>query len=56
MWRTRLHLLHMFTGVVIAILLGIHVVILHLDAILDFFGINATDPTSWQSMITRATT
>ncbi|MBA7670329.1 hypothetical protein ES703_78474 [subsurface metagenome] len=54
MWRTRLHLLHMLTGVLIASLLGIHLVILHLDAILGFFGINATEPTSWQSMITRA--
>ena len=54
MWRTRLHLLHMLTGVLIASLLGIHMVILHLDAILGFFGINTTEPTSWQSMIARA--
>lgn len=54
MWRTRLHLLHMLTGVLIASLLGIHLVILHLDAILGFFGVAATEPTSWQSMITRA--
>jgi len=54
MGRTRLHLLHMFTGVLIASLLGIHVVILHLDAVLGFFGVDATEPTSWQSMIARA--
>ena len=54
MWRTRLHLLHMLTGVLIAVLLGIHMVILHLDAILSFFGVNTTDPISWQAMIARA--
>ena len=54
MRTTRLHLLHMLTGVVIAVLLGIHVVVLHLDAILGFFGVDATEPTSWGSMIGRA--
>jgi len=44
----------MFTGVLIAILLGIHMVILHLDGILGFFGVDATEPTSWGSMIGRA--
>ena len=54
MWTTRLHLLHMFSGVVIAVLLGIHMVILHLGTILGFFGADATDATSWQSMLDRA--
>jgi len=54
MGRTRLHILHMFTGVLIASLLGIHMVILHLDAVLRFFGATTTDPTSWGSMIARA--
>ncbi len=54
MRTTRLNLLHMFTGVAIAALLGIHMVILHLDAVLGFFGVDATEPTSWQSMIERA--
>jgi succinate dehydrogenase hydrophobic anchor subunit len=44
----------MFTGVAIAVLLGIHMVILHLDAVLGFFGLDATDPTSWASMMERA--
>ena len=52
--RTRLHLLHMLAGAVIAILLGIHMVILHLDAVLGFFGVDATEPTSWGAMISRA--
>ena len=54
MRTTRLNLLHMFTGVAIAALLGIHMVILHLDAVLGVFGVDATEPTSWQSMIERA--
>ena len=44
----------MLTGVLIAALLGIHMVILHLDTILGFFGVDATEPTSWGSMIGRA--
>ncbi len=54
MRTTRLNLLHMFTGVVIAVLLGIHMVIINLDAVLGFFGVDATEPTSWGSMISRA--
>ena len=54
MRTTRLHLLHIFSGAVIAVLLGIHMVVLHLDAVLGFFGVDATEPTSWGSMISRA--
>ena len=43
----RLHILHMFSGAVIAVLLGIHMVILHLDAVLGFFGVDSANPTSW---------
>ena len=52
--RARLHLVHILAGVVIAVLLGIHMVILHLDAVLGFFGADTTDPTSWGAMIERA--
>ena len=52
--RARLHLVHMLAGVLIAVLLGIHMVILHLDAVLGFFGVDATEPTSWGAMISRA--
>ena len=55
MRTTRFHLLHMFSGVLIAVLLGTHIVIQHLNAILGFFGVSITDTTSWQSMIDRAT-
>ncbi len=51
---TYLRLLQLATGVLIAVLLGIHMAISHLDAILGFFGIDATEPTSWESMIDRA--
>ena len=54
MRTTRFHLLHMLTGTLIALLLGTHMVILHLDNILGFFGVNVTEPTSWKSMIDRA--
>ena len=54
MRATRLQLLHIFTGVVIAVLLGIHMVIFHLGAILGFFGVDITEPTSWGAMIGRA--
>ncbi len=54
MRTTRLKLVHMLTGAVIAVLLGIHMVVLNLDTILGFFGVDAAEPTSWESMISRA--
>jgi len=44
----------MLAGVMIAVLLGIHMVVLHLDAILGFFGVAITEPVSWEAMIGRA--
>lgn len=55
MRRTRLHLIHLLSAVVIAVLLGIHMVIQHLDMILGFFGVDVTGATSWSSMIGRST-
>lgn len=54
MRTTRLQLLLMLTGVVIAVLLGIHMVVINLDAVLGFFGVDAAEPTSWGSMIGRS--
>ena len=54
MHNTRLWFLQLVTGALIAILLGIHMVMMHLDTILGFFGINAVEMTSWESMIDRA--
>jgi succinate dehydrogenase hydrophobic anchor subunit len=44
----------MLSAIVIAVLLGIHMVVLHLDAVLGFFGVDAAEPTSWGSMIGRS--
>ena len=52
--RTRFQLLHMLSGIIIAVLLGIHMVILHLGKFLSFFGIKAAEPTSWESMMNRS--
>ena len=54
MRNTYLQLIHLITGVLIAVLLGIHMVIMHLDAILGFFGVEMVHVTSWESMIGRA--
>lgn len=51
---TYLWLMQLITGVLIAVLLGIHMVMQHLVDILLFFGINLNDPTSWNSMIERS--
>ncbi len=54
MRATYLWLLQMATGVLIAVLLGIHLTISHLDDILGFFGADAAEVTSWESMMDRA--
>ena len=54
MRNTYLWILQLVTGVLIAVFLGIHMVIQHLDAVLDFFGVNAAEATSWTSMIERS--
>jgi len=48
---TYLRIWQLFTGVAVAILLGIHIVMLHLTRI---FGASAADLTSWESMLGRA--
>jgi len=54
MRNTYIWLLQIITGVLIAVFLGIHMVLQHLDAVLGFFGANMADLTSWASMIDRA--
>ena len=54
MRNTYLQFLQLVTGALIAILLGIHMVVMHLDAILGFFGVDVTEATSWNSMKDRA--
>ncbi len=46
---TYLWFVQLVTGVLIAVLLGIHMVVQHLNAVLG-----TTDPTAWGSMISRA--
>lgn len=52
MFRTRMHLLFLFSAIGTAIFLGIHMVVQHLNHIL---ATGDPDPTSWASMINRAT-
>ena len=54
MRTVRLQLIHMFSGIFIAVLLGIHMVISHLNDILGFLGVKAYEPTSWESVAGRA--
>ncbi len=50
--NTYLQLAQIITGALVGILLTIHMVVMHLDAILGFFGI--VNDTSWSSMMIRA--
>ena len=54
MKNTYLQFVQMITGVFVAVLLGLHIAVMHLDVILGFFGIKIADVTSWNSMIERA--
>ena len=54
MRNTYLQFVQLITGILIAILLAIHMIIQHLDNILLFFSIDVRHATSWTSMIGRA--
>ena len=55
MRNTRLWFLSIFAAGLMVILLGAHMVLLHLNDILTFLGANnLAEPTSWDSMIERA--
>lgn len=54
MKNTYLWLAQLVTGILIAVTLGIHMVWMHLDNILNAFGIDAKEPTSWSSMLQRS--
>jgi succinate dehydrogenase / fumarate reductase membrane anchor subunit len=45
---------HVGAGVVILVLLGLHMVIMHLDATLAFLGVGGGDPIEWDSVAERA--
>jgi len=54
MRQTYLWLLQLAAGVFVAALLGLHMVLMHLNDILGVFGMSGADPTSFASMISRA--
>lgn len=51
MLKTRLHLLFLFSAIAIAVLLGIHMAILHLNNVL---ATGEADPTAWTPMMSRS--
>lgn len=54
MRHTYLWLAQLVTGALLFVFLGIHMVMMHLEDILGFFGIEIHEPTSWGSMMERA--
>ena len=54
MRTTYLRFLQLITGGLIFLFAGTHLVLMHLDDILGFFGVGIGQPTSWASMIERA--
>jgi succinate dehydrogenase / fumarate reductase membrane anchor subunit len=52
--NTYLWLLQLVTGGLILLFGGTHMVLMHLDDILGFFGIDIGEPTTWASMMDRA--
>ena len=55
MRNTYLWLLQLVTGALLFVFLGSHLVLMHLDQILGFFGVEiGEEPSSWVSMAERA--
>ncbi len=54
MREVYLWILQLVTAVVVFFLLATHMVLMHLKEILNFFHIDIGEPTSWTSMIQRA--
>ncbi len=54
MRTTYLWLLQLFTGLLILVLAGIHLISIHLRVILSFFGVDAATLTSWGLITNRA--
>ena len=54
MRNTYLQFIQLVTGILIAVLLGVHMVLMHLDAVLGFFSVDVSEATSWESMMDRA--
>ena len=45
---------HILAAIVILFLLGLHMIIMHLDAIVGIFSSSGAKPTDWKSVIERA--
>ena len=50
----RLWTWHVLAGVVIFVLLGLHMAVMHLDAILGWFNPDGMKPIAWASVVARA--
>ena len=50
----RLWTWHVLAGVVIFVLLGLHMAVMHLDAILGWFNPDGMKPIAWDSVVQRA--
>ena len=47
---------HIGAGLVILVLLGLHMVIMHLDTTIGIFGTEGAEPVEWESVAARAET
>jgi succinate dehydrogenase / fumarate reductase membrane anchor subunit len=54
MKETEYWVWHMFAGVMILILLGIHMITMHLGSLLGWFNPAGGDPTDWANLVARA--
>ena len=54
MRHTYFWLLQLITGALLFVFLGAHLVLMHLNEILGFFGVEIGEPASWISMAERA--
>ena len=50
----RLWTWHVLAGVVILVLLGLHMAVMHLDALLGWFNPDGMKPIAWESVLQRA--
>ena len=54
MRETKYWTWHIFTGIIILVLLGIHMITMHLDAILGWFNAVEGEAISWANITARA--
>ena len=54
MQETKLWTWHIFTGLIILVLLGIHMITMHLDGILGWFNPAGGEAIDWANLVARA--